>query len=129
MANKFTHFLQQWLQSGESLTPLVEHLDALEALVIRVYKANAATAADEAEYGKLRPWLEENYPRWQDTLQPHWQQSLIAGRPAAADPVLRLLQAEQASAFAGDWQAMQTLPAVREALNRLILAEKQDDEE
>lgn len=127
--NKFTHFLQQWLQPDESLSPLVDHLGGLEALVIRVYKGNAATPADEAEYGKLRPWLEANYPRWQDALRPHWQQSLVAGRPPAADPVLRLIQAEQASDFVGDWQAMQTLPAVREALNRLILAEKQDNEE
>ncbi len=121
--NRFTHFLQQWLRPGASLAPLVEHLDALERLVIRVYKGNEATAADEAEYGRLRPWLQDNYPAWQEALEPYWRQSLVAGQPAEADPVWRLLQAEAARDFMGDWGAMQHLPAIREALNRLILAE------
>lgn len=124
--NRFTQFLQQWLHPADPAAPLIAHLDALEALVIRVYKSNDAAAADEAEYSKLRTWLEENYPRWQEALTPHWQQSLVGGRPAAEDPVLRLLQAETARDFAGDWGAMQNLPAVREALNRLILAENKD---
>jgi hypothetical protein len=120
--NRFTRFLQQWIRPDDTMAPLIDHLDALEALVIRVYKGNGATAADEAEYDKLRVWLTSNYPSWQAAMQPHWQESLVGGEPAQEDPVLRLLQAEKAGDFAGDWGAMQHLPAVREALNRLIMA-------
>jgi hypothetical protein len=91
--------------------------------VIRVYKSKEATAADEAEYGKLRLWLEANYPTWQAALEPHWRQSLVGGRPAQEDPVWRVVQANAARDFIEDWGAMQHLPAIREALNRLILAE------
>jgi hypothetical protein len=45
------------------------------------------------------------------------------------DPFLRLLAAEQASDFVGDWEAMQYLPAAREALNLYIQAvEGKEDE-
>lgn len=127
MPNRFTQFLQQWLPPDDGRPLLIAHLDALEALVIRVYKGGAATPADEVEYNNLRAWLAANYPRWQEALEPHWQQSRVAGRPAAEDPVLRLLGAETAAGFVGDWGAMQNLPAVREALNRFILADQREE--
>jgi hypothetical protein len=105
------HHLKDW----------IAHWDALEALVIRVYKGKKATSEDETEYRRLRAWLTRNYPRWQAALRPHWQQSLLAGEPALADPFTRLFSALQAADFAGDWSAMQTLPAAREALNRYLL--------
>lgn len=91
--------------------------------MIRVHKSKEATAADEAEYGKLRLWLEANYPTWQAALEPHWRQSLVGGRPAQEDPVWRVVQANAARDFIEDWGAMQHLPAIREALNRLIMTE------
>jgi hypothetical protein len=120
--NRFTQFLRQWLDDDREFGSLIEHLDALEALVIRVYKGQSATAADEAEYVKLRHWLQGNYPAWQDEVRPHWQEALVAGHPAAEDPIERLLQAGAAADFVGDWEAMQQLPAMREALNRLVLS-------
>jgi hypothetical protein len=39
-----------------------------------------------------------------------------------ADPFLAILAAKDASDFAGDWGALQTLPAAREALNKLLLS-------
>ncbi len=120
--NLFTRYLRQWMGDEDDLQPLIQHLDALERLVIRVYKGGAATPADEAEYGKIRLWLTEYYPPWQEELRPYWQQATVGGRPATEDPVLRVLQAEAAAALVGDWEAMQNLPAIREAVNRLVLA-------
>lgn len=124
--NPFTRFLRQWLSGPEEISPLVEHSDALEALVIRVYKAGEASSADEAEYQALRSWLEGNYPAWQQVLAPYWQEARVAGEPVAADPLLRLLRADTAAEFVGDWGAMQQLPALREALNRCVLARAQE---
>lgn len=123
--NLFTRFLRQWASDPE-LEKLVEHCDALEALVIRVYKGEEATTADEAEYQALRKWLRGNYATWQSRLQPHWRRALVAGRPAATDPFLRLTRPATAAQFVGDWEAMQHLPAMREALNELVLAAGDD---
>lgn len=125
--NRFTRFLRQWSSDEEELGLLIQHLDALEALVIRVYKGKAATPADEAEYGKIRLWLEAHYPAWQDALRPYWQEALVGGRPAAEDPVSRILRAPAAANLVGDWGAMQNLPAAREALNRLVLARSEKE--
>lgn len=118
--NLFTRFLRQWLHDSD-LEQLVEHCDALEALVIRVYKRGEATAADEAEYQALRSWMEANYPQWQSRLRPHWREAKVAGKAATADPFLHLTAAPSAGEFAGNWKAMQHLPAAREALNKLVL--------
>lgn len=99
----------------------IAHWDALEALVIRVYKGKAATAENEAEWGRLRSWLLQAYPRWEAALRPHWQKALLAGEPAGEDPFCRLMAFAQAREFVDNWAAMQTLPAAREALNRLLI--------
>lgn len=119
--NIFTRFLSGGLQDGR-LEEWISHWDVLEALVVRVYKGKGATAEDEGEYGRIRPWLQENYSQWQVALKPHWQVALVAGKPAKVDPFERLMRAERAADFVGDWEAMQVLPAAREALNRLLLA-------
>lgn len=95
--------------------------DALEALVIRVYKNEAATTADESEYKRLQTRLAESYLNWRDALRPFWQGKLAGGKPAARDPVLLLTAPEAACEFVGDWEAMQTLPAARQALNEYLL--------
>lgn len=118
--NLFTRFLKQWSQDKD-LDLLVDHCDALEALVVRVYKQGEASAADEAEYHALRAWLLANYPQWEKELQPLWRQARVAGAPAEKDPFRRLIESETAADFVGDWEAMQYLPAAREALNRLVL--------
>lgn len=118
--NPFTRFLKQWTKD-DKLDELIEHVDALEALIIRVYRQGKATAADEAEYQALRRWMEANYSSWQDRLQPLWEEATVAGEPAQEDPFLRLFRAEHAAAFVDDWKTMQTLPAAREALNKLVI--------
>ena len=118
--NLFTRYLRQWNRNRE-LDDLVEHWNALEALIIRVYKGGEATPADEAEYQAIRLWMGANYPDWQAILRPFWREALVGGQPATEDPFLRLTKVDRADDFVGDWDAMQHLPAAREALNRLIL--------
>lgn len=119
--NSFTRFLLGRGQKGdEMLQAFVERWDALEALVIGVYRGKEAETADETEYRELRSWLLDHYPHWQDTWQPFWQETMVGGQPAGQDPFLRLLAAEQAAGFVGDWEAMQYLPAARETINRYI---------
>jgi hypothetical protein len=123
--NPFTRFLSRRLGQGDDLLAFIERWDALERLVIRVYKGRAASAADETEYGELRDWLRSRYAALAPSLLPYWQDALVGGQQPASDPFASLLLAESAQALVGDWQAMQRLPAAREALNRLILARRQ----
>ena len=119
--NPFTHFLVQLLPKDDSgLQAFVHHWDALEVLVIRVYRSGKAETADEEEYQELSTWLEENYVLWQDRLNAYWQETKVGGQITTQDPFLRLMVPRQAADFVGDWAAMQHLPAAREALNRYI---------
>jgi hypothetical protein len=120
--NPFSRFLRQWSED-ENVHRLLEHCDALEALVIRVYKRGEATAADEAEYQAVRRWLRANYGKWEARLSPHWRTAQVAGREVRVDPLLELLEHESAASFIGDWEAMQRLPALRQALNQMLLEE------
>jgi hypothetical protein len=119
--NPFTKFLRQWTQDDEKLDLFIAHCDALEALVIRVYKRAEASAADEAEYLALRRWLRAHYGSWQEVLRPLWQEAQVGGERAREDPFVKLIAAESAAAFVDNWNAMQNLPAAREALNQLLL--------
>jgi hypothetical protein len=118
--NIFTRFLSGGL-GDKKLEEWIRHWDGVEGLVVRVFKAKGATAEDEGEYGRLRPWLLAHYPAWEGALRPHWQAAKVAGALAKQDPFARLLRVETAGGFVGDWEAMQHLPAAREALNRLVV--------
>ncbi len=119
--NPFTQSLARTL-ADPTLDSFVDKWDALEALVVRVYRGGAAAPADEAEWADLRPALAAAYPVWSPALAPHWPQTRAGGRPVTADPFFRLLAFARASDIVGDWAAMQTLPAAREALNRMLVA-------
>jgi hypothetical protein len=114
--NPVTHSLIQQLNDPR-LAEFVTHWDALEALVIRVFRGKAATPEDEAQYRPVWTWLREAYAQRQRTLRPYWSQVKVAGEIATEDPFAHLLAAGAARDFVGNWAAMQTLPAVREALN------------
>lgn len=119
--NPFTRFLlTRRPKEDYILRAFVERWDALEALIIRVFRGKEAAAADETEYQTLLPWLLINYPSWQEAWQPYWQEAQVGGQPVKQDPFQRILKAEKAADFIGDWEAMQHLPAAREALNRYI---------
>lgn len=121
--NPFTYFLTR-NNRNRSLQALIEHCDALEALVIRVYKGKQATPDDEAEYAELRAWFQAHYANWSERLKPYWQKVLAGGKTPLQDPILRLLAAATAANFVGDWEAMQHLPAAREMLNEFIVKEE-----
>ncbi len=119
--NPFSRYLSQWSQD-RALRAFVAEWDELERLVIRVYKAGQATEADEAQFSRLREELVRQYPPLAPSLEPLWKQARVAGRSAAQDPFLRLIDADCAARFVGDWEAMQYLPAAREAVNRALLS-------
>jgi hypothetical protein len=128
--NPFTRFLLgKKSKKSEALEAFVERCDALEGLVIRVFRGKGADLADEESYKEIRRWLVENYPLWENDLRSYWQAALVGGQPAEQDPIRRLLSAEQAKDFVGDWEAMQYLPAAREALNRYIQAVEGEQDE
>lgn len=118
--NPFTKALSSRLRERR-LRDFVARWDAVEALVVRVYRAGVATAQDEAAYARLRAWLTHHYPMWQAALEPNWRVALRGGKPCEADPFAEVLEAPRAAHFVGNWACMQALPAAREALNRLIL--------
>ena len=120
LMNPFTQSLLKQI-SDRKLVAFVTRWDALEALVVRVYKGDAATAQDEAEHARLRGALLQDYPRWQATLSEYWPQTRAAGKPTQADPFAFLLSVPRAGDFVDHWAAMQTLPAAREALNRMLV--------
>lgn len=118
--NPFTRAILQKLKNRQ-LDTFVRRWDELEALVIGVYKAGAATIEDERQYQRARLWLLANYPRWQAELEPYWRATRIKGEPLSEDPFPELLSRSRVQDFSGDWSAMQTLPAARESLNEFLL--------
>ncbi len=118
--NPFTRALLTRTRN-EALRAFVARWDVLEALVIRVYRAAAASEADRQEHRTLRQQLLRDYPRWRAPLQPLWQTARRGGEPCKEDPFEFLLRAEDATCFIGSWEHMQALPAAREAINRLLL--------
>ena len=103
------------------LAEFVSYWDALEALVVRVYKAASATAEDERAYTGVRCWLQQHYPQWQEQLRPYWPRTRAGGELLQEDPFMRLLAAEHAAGLVDNWAAMQMLPAARESLNMLLV--------
>jgi len=120
VSNPFTKSLSGHLQS-DALKAFVQRWDTLEALVVRVFRAKAASASDEDEHSEVRSWLMANYAPWQPALEPLWRQAKRGGQLCQDDPFAFLLAPEEASTFAGSWAHMQALPAARESLNRLLL--------
>lgn len=118
--NPFTRFLVR-NHDDVTLRHLLDHCDALEALVIRVYKGKQATPDDEVEYAELRRWFQAHYANWSGKLKPYWHKVLAGGQTPEQDPILRLLAAATAADFVGDWGAMQHLPAAREMLNQFVV--------
>src|SRR5687767_2796943 len=120
MGNPFTESLIRQIKN-DSIVRFVSYWDRLEALVIRVYKGKDATADDEREWSQIRVWLQKEVPGMKDVLYPFWQGATIGGEPAREDPFERLINFGQARDFIGNWAAMQTLPAARQALNQWLV--------
>lgn len=118
--NPFTKALTARLNE-QRLRAFVTRWDALEALIIRVYRAKQASPADVQEHAQLCRWLVEHYGEWRAQLEPRWQRARCGKLPCTSDPFEFLLSATTPEAFIGSWAHMQALPAAREALNSLIL--------
>jgi len=118
--NPFTRFLSQWSSDGD-FAPFVAYWDRLERVVVGVYRGKLDEDEAAAEFRAVWPWLRQAYPRWQDTLRPHWQATRAAGAPAQLDPFALLLAIATPAGIPGDWRAMQHLPAAREAINRYLV--------
>lgn len=117
--NPYTRHLLE--TSGRlELRSLVEAWDALEALVIRIYRASDAGPEEETEFQVLRHLLARELAIWGASLEPLWPGATIAGQPAERNPFEEILTRPTASAFVRDWGAMQTLPAARQALNSFL---------
>ncbi len=118
--NPFTRSLLH-RNTNVSLQTFVARWDALEALVIRVYRNGTASTADCDEHRALRPLLLLDYQRWREPLRPCWRAARCGSKPCEEDPFEFLLRVETPARFVGSWEHMQALPAAREALNRLLL--------
>jgi hypothetical protein len=103
------------------LIRFVEAWDALEALVIRIYKTGQVAPGDEQTYRRIHRRLCRLLPRYAAALESHWRQTTINGQPVTDDPFAALFAPDDISAFVGDWDMMQRLPAAREALNGWLL--------
>ena len=105
-----------------ALENFIVNWDALEELLIDVYKAGSADLKQVAAYTRLRANLERSYPAFEGELAPHWRAARIKGQALEADPFRTLIAPAALEEFIGNWPALQTLPAVREALNEMLVA-------
>jgi hypothetical protein len=103
----------------------VAHWDALESLVVDVYRAGRAGRAEEHAWRALSGWLTRHYPEHAAGLAVHWRPALGA---SAGDPFLALLALPGAERFVDNRSALELLPAAREALNRWLLALQPQDQ-
>lgn len=120
MPNPVTFQLISQIQDPD-LQIFVRDWDELEALVITMYREKTVDQNLESRYQILRSRLKSQYPIWQHALENYWQSSRIKGQIIITDPFIRLLSVEHAQDFIGDWEAVQHLPAAREALNNYLL--------
>jgi trans-aconitate 2-methyltransferase len=103
------------------LREFVQQWDALEGLVLRLYRQKEASVEDEQAYQRLRAWLATEYPHWQDVLKLYWRATRIKDQPLSNDPFLLVLSVAQADGFINNRAALQTLPAARETINEYLL--------
>lgn len=96
--------------------------DELEMLVIEIYKEGKTSPEHENVYRDLKARLHDTYPPLRESLDAHWRSTKIQGKPIESDPYEMLIGQAPASGFVGNWAAMQTLPAAREALNEMLMA-------
>lgn len=118
--NPFSKYLRQFSDDPQFDT-FVAHWDELESVVVRVYRHKMTVEAAQADFEQAWPWLREAYRHWEPMLRPYWQQTRAAGELTKTDPFQLLLDLQSPEAIAGNWTAMQHLPAAREAINRFLV--------
>jgi hypothetical protein len=118
--NPFTRYISRSLRERH-LRRFITLWDQVEMLAIAHYRQKGTAPGDPARWKQARLGLLRLFPKFRERLQPHWADAKAGGAPAAADPFASILALETLEAVAGNWLALQTLPAAREALNRLVL--------
>lgn len=118
--NPFTQFLAQSLVRHQFLS-FVRKWDLVEQIVLNTYREQGNLDEDQKIWRKLKSELPREYSRWRETLTPFWKTAFINGEPTESDPFLSLLNFNDVIEFRRNWGAMQTLPAAREAINRLLI--------
>lgn len=101
----------------------VRDWDELEELVIEVYKQDFAAPEVEQIFRGLKTRLHKTYPPLRERLDAYWRVETIQDKALTEDPYALLIEQPAAIYFVGNWAAMQTLPAAREALNNMLLAQ------
>ena len=107
--------------SDRHIIRFVEAWDALELLVIRVYRTREALRSDERLYRRLRRELPVLRGPFAADLAAYWSASTIAGEPVTQDPFEVVLRVEQAATFMEDWAIMQNLPVARQTINEWLV--------
>ncbi len=118
--NPYTRSLLNEIDNDD-LIAWVQAWDELEALLVEVYRSQAAGPEEQDRYRSLRQRLAAEYARWQSELESHWRGLEAGGDPLESDPFLALLEPAEVDGILDNWQAMQTLPAAREALNSYLI--------
>ena len=121
MRNPFSKYLNQWSDNPD-IEQFLSYWDELEFITIRVYQKKMTVDEVQVEFVRVWGWLRENYGAWEDALRPYWQQTISGGQPTQTDPFWLLINKQTPEDILDDWNAMQHLPAAREALNQYILA-------
>jgi hypothetical protein len=125
--NPFTKSIARLLGQGAqrpALDALIAHCDVIETLVIQIFRTKQTSAEDARAFAAAATGARDAAMQLADRLDPLWRKSLIGGVPAAHNPFTYWAALSGTAACIGNWEAMQTLPAMREALNELILLER-----
>ena len=104
------------------LDVFAEDWDHLESLVVEIYRQKSLSFAQQENFFQLQERLRECYAQLREELALFWPHTKIRGEPVTADPFAALIGVQAAQEFVGNWDAMRTLPAAREALNQLLMA-------
>jgi hypothetical protein len=114
--NPYSRHLRQLLPEDQQqqVEDLFRQWDALEALIVRVYRNRCADDQDEAAYAKLRAWFGQGHGRLDAAIDQADQRT----RGAAGN----LLSQASAAEFVDNWSAVRQLATVREALNLALMA-------
>lgn len=104
------------------LEAFAENWDALEALVVEIYKQKSLSFSQQEEFFRLQESLKPAYTDLQTEIGRFWPLTKIKGELVTEDPFLAIIEKPSAREFVENWPAMKTLPAARESLNQLLMA-------
>lgn len=119
--NPVTRGLLQQI-GDQKLETFAQEWDALEALIIEINRQKSLSFAQQEEFFDIQARLRESYGPVADELEPFWRIAKINGELLSGDPYCKLIEAKSARDFLGNWPAMQTLSAAREAFNQMLMA-------